>query len=274
MFVEAAHRRERASGAEVAVEIDDARHGELRLVIPSIPGQMRVAHQDGIAGRGSRRCKRPRVRARIRTETRADFLRSNMLLRTRCRVIRRRYAIAVAAFEQAKESSNTHRCCPADIASCYVVTCEVGHRPLRHFIGIRVDEVVDARSEAFHDGPNVLIDLRICLDGVCVTRPILYVTLDIVGTKMPCHLAPRRQQQAQNRFAIIFHLRIAEPESGSADVLGVDVRHAVVGTEDFHLLREHFSSRLRAQRQRERQENGEQGKRTSDAWQVHDGEGV
>jgi hypothetical protein len=63
MPVEAADDDERAADAEVAIEIDNAGDGEMRLVVARGPGEMRIAQQDRAPGLRPVRRQRPRVRS-------------------------------------------------------------------------------------------------------------------------------------------------------------------------------------------------------------------
>jgi hypothetical protein len=63
--IEATDDHERAADAEVAVEVDNTGHSEVRLVVAGAPGEVRIAQQDRTAGFRSTRRECPGVRTDV-----------------------------------------------------------------------------------------------------------------------------------------------------------------------------------------------------------------
>src|SRR5688500_17358454 len=67
MPVEAANNRERSTDPEIAVKIDHAGNGHVRLIISGGPGQVGIAKQDRLAWFWAAGGERPRVRTLVST---------------------------------------------------------------------------------------------------------------------------------------------------------------------------------------------------------------
>ena len=247
--IEAADDAERPADAEVAVEVEHARHGDVRLVVAGVPVEVRIAQEDRLAGLGAARRERPRVGALLD--------RIGLLAFRRLAGGLAPGAPDRARIDAGEEAARLRQRRDAHVARRDVVAGEMGREAARKLLRMPRDVAVHAGGEALVHVARRLVEVRVALDrgGVAALRD--EVALDAVAAEPAPQLAPAAQQADGDSRAVVLELYPGQRIGGRLQVLGPDVRNPVRGAANLDLPRKLRRVALRPGRVR----GGETGQR-------------
>ncbi len=233
-LVEPADDPERAAEPEVTVEVDDAGHRDVGLVVAGVPGEVRVPDQDRVTRLRPRGGQGPRVRPHVRVRLRRR--RGQPRPDPRCLPRRGSLRLLRPPLQPLQEGAHVAGVRPGDAPGMDVVAVESGGHPVGERLRVQLDVAIHAFGEPFQDGPDVAGESMVGLHRAGVPAPAHGVPVDARRPRPARPLAPGPDQPLHHVHPVVLHLDPAHGEGRGPEALGPDVGHAVGGAADHDLL--------------------------------------
>ena len=226
--VEAADDDERTADAEIAVEVDDARHRQVRLVVAGRPRQMRISEQDRMARLRPARRERPRVRPVVRGRFGAVG---------RHRGFGRVRGSRGPAGQGPDEPTHARRRRSVpDVQRGDIVSGEVRRRAFRELVRVQLDVAVHAGGESVVQVARLRLEEVIGRDGAGAAAERLEVRIHRPAPEHSGRKTTRLEQAHRRPLAVVLALNPRQRVAAGSEVRGADVRHAVRGANHLDVV--------------------------------------